>query len=79
MTDIEFEKWLNNPITKEVFSNLREMAISLKSIMGDGGTLYDNADKTLKETAYFAGRIEGLETVLNLKNEDMEKEDIFDQ
>ena len=75
MTKDEFARWLCNQTTREVFTYMKKRVEDCKTLLGNGGTLHDSAELTMKDTARMVGAIEGMEELMNLEHEDMKEED----
>ena len=69
-----FQEWRNNPVTIEIFQELKNLRKKLSDSMTMGVTLCDSADETQKQTAILIGNIQGIDQLLGINYNEDEKE-----
>lgn len=68
LTKDDLVGWFLNPVTKKVRYKIEQEIANISREMALGFTLYlDSCDKTCMKTAREAGRIEGLNFLLNIE------------
>jgi hypothetical protein len=73
VTKEQFMEWKVNPVTIEVYEEIRKMKESLKDKLSEGLTIDYSAEGTHGKTNKMVGQIEGLNQLLNLTYEDSEE------
>ena len=66
ITAEQFAEWKEQPVTKEIFGELRKAKEDLQERMTSGQTISSNADGTHGMTNKLVGQIEGLNQLLNI-------------
>ena len=73
ITAEQFAEWKVDPVTKEVFKQVKEAKDALIEKLAEGQTLAHNADVTHGLTSKIIGQIEGLNQLLNIEFVDATK------
>lgn len=71
ITKEELEGWENDPTTKKVFEEIKEILVAQTEMIVTGRTLSDHV-----YTARVVGQIEGLRKVLNISCEEEAREEV---
>jgi len=71
MSKVEWEAWLQLPVTKELFSYLKEWDEELKDRWANGNFTAETYDKTIQLNSQAIGIHKTLESLLNITYEDL--------
>ena len=63
----EFDEWKENPTTKKIFNEIKELKDYLMLELSNGSTLGQSADITHGLTSEMVGNIKGLNQLLNIE------------
>jgi len=66
----EFNEWKENPTTKKILNEVKELRDKLMLDLSEGRTLGHNADLTHGLTSEMIGNIRGLNQLLNIEYKD---------
>ena len=69
ITSEQFQEWKQHPVTKELFSKLRESRQAITDQLAMGSSLGFSADETHGSTNRLVGQIAGLDQLLNISFE----------
>ena len=67
LTEKEYVDWLQTHTTRKVFRKLEEKIKEIEENMGTGGTINrSDANETLANSCWEAGKIEGIREIFNM-------------
>ena len=65
-----FDEWKEHPVTKEIFTEIKQTIEALKTNLSEGLTISFSAEETHGKTSHLVGQIEGLNQLLNISFEE---------
>ena len=74
LTKEAFDEWQEHPVTKEVFRSLKSIKHALLEDLANGTTVGHTADVTHGLTNRMVGHVEGINQLLNMYFEEVNKE-----
>ena len=74
----QFAEWKEHPVTKEIFSDLKELKSYLQDTLAEGASLGKSAEETHGATNKLVGQIGGIDQLLNISFADVDDVDVID-
>ena len=62
-----FDEWKEHPVTREIFTEIKQTIEELKTKLSNGLTISSSAEETHGRTSHLVGKIEGLNQLLNFE------------